>query len=183
MTKMANNSVPDQAKKKLLVALAIASIAAALIAFFQILPAKYGIDPTGFGAYVGLMKRYEAQEYYKRLRNTTEKQERVNIELPAGNELEYKLYMREGDRVEYRWSTEEVEVFFDFHGEPEAAHSAGFESYSSDTSSEKSGTFTAPFEGTHGWYWRNDGETPLTIVLETRGKYSNVGLKAAAFSR
>lgn len=29
----------------------------------------------------------------------------------------------------------------------------------------------APFNGIHGWYWRNQGETPVTLTLKTSGFY------------
>ncbi len=36
------------------------------------------------------------------------------------------------------------------------------------------GAFTAPFTRTHGWYFRNRGETPVTVVMETQGLYPDL---------
>jgi hypothetical protein len=38
------------------------------------------------------------------------------------------------------------------------------------------GSFTAPFDGTHGWYFRNKGETPVTITVRTTGFYKDLFL-------
>ena len=43
-----------------------------------------------------------------------------------------------------------------------------------DLLSEAQGSFTAPFAGTHGWYWRNKGETPVTVTVKTTGFYKDL---------
>jgi len=40
--------------------------------------------------------------------------------------------------------------------------------------SEGRGALTAPFEGTHGWYFRNQGEAPLTVKVKTWGFYEDL---------
>lgn len=34
-----------------------------------------------------------------------------------------------------------------------------------------SGVFTAPFDGSHGWYWENRGAETVTVVLQASGFY------------
>ena len=36
------------------------------------------------------------------------------------------------------------------------------------------GDFTAPFDGTHGWYFRNKGDTPVTVTVKTVGFYKDL---------
>lgn len=36
------------------------------------------------------------------------------------------------------------------------------------------GTLEAAFEGNHGWFWRNRGEQPVTIILRTEGDYTEL---------
>ncbi|MEO2049426.1 MAG: hypothetical protein ABGX16_22950 [Pirellulales bacterium] len=79
---------------------------AILIAALQILPAQYGIDLTGFGTYVGLTKIYNDKENMWQFRNTTDKEERITIQVSAGDELEYKLYLLEGGQIEYSWTVD-----------------------------------------------------------------------------
>lgn len=31
------------------------------------------------------------------------------------------------------------------------------------------GTFIAPFDGTHDWYWRNRGDNPVTVKVKVSG--------------
>ena len=35
--------------------------------------------------------------------------------------------------------------------------------------SKAEGTFIAPFDGTHGWYWQNRGTSPVIITIELNG--------------
>lgn len=42
---------------------------------------------------------------------------------------------------------------------------------------EAAGTFTAPFAGAHGWYWKNTGRQPVTVQV------SVVGVTAALVPR
>ena len=183
MAEKTESSDSDQAKKKLIYSVVILSVAALLLAVFQVLPARFGIDLTGFGKYVGLTRIYETRRQLEIVRNTIDRQESVNIDLPVGEELEFKMYLLEGDQVEYQWTADKGEIFYELHGEPQGVDGAILDVFSSGTASKNSDTFTAPFEGTHGWYWRNDNSFPIQITLATQGKYNPIGIKAAAFSR
>jgi hypothetical protein len=33
------------------------------------------------------------------------------------------------------------------------------------------GTFTAPFEGKHGWYFRNESKQAIVVTLRLKGQY------------
>ena len=36
------------------------------------------------------------------------------------------------------------------------------------------GELVAAFTGNHGWFWRNRGDAPVTVVLRTGGQYSEI---------
>jgi hypothetical protein len=36
------------------------------------------------------------------------------------------------------------------------------------------GSVTAPFAGTHGWYWKSREEVPITITVTLDGFYENM---------
>lgn len=36
------------------------------------------------------------------------------------------------------------------------------------------GVLQAAFDGNHGWYWRNRGQAPVTVTLRTSGAYSEI---------
>lgn len=101
--------------------------------------------------------------------------ETVNVTVPAGQGLEYKLFVNEGANVTYNW-TATGELFFDFHGERAGDMSGDFTSHKTGTSRADAGNFTAPFTGTHGWYWENRSDSQVTVTLTTRGLYSVVGV-------
>jgi len=98
----------------------------------------------------------------------------ISITIPDGDYIEYKLYLEKGATLEYAWKTDNEALFFDFHGEPAGDTSGYFKSYKEDTDSQASGTLTTPFAGTHGWYWNNETELPVTITLHLNGAYQRL---------
>jgi hypothetical protein len=87
--------------------------------------------------------------------------------------------MAAGDHMIFRWEASGP-VKADMHGEPPNAADGDFTTYwkESDLTSGQ-GAFTAPFEGIHGWYWRNRGETPVTVTVRTNGFYKALVKRAA----
>ncbi|MCP4057734.1 MAG: hypothetical protein GY738_10545, partial [Pseudoalteromonas sp.] len=63
------------------------------------------------------------------------------------------------------------------HGEPAGDTTGYFESYAIANLSEMKGSFTAPFGGSHGWYWKNNSDNPVAIQLLVKGQYKVIGLK------
>ena len=95
----------------------------------------------------------------------------INITLPARGDKEYKLYVNEGDTFSYAWHTDGESLFYDFHGEPANDTSGSFQSFASSENNQDSGSLTATFSGTHGWYWKNSSRNAVVITLKTRGDY------------
>ena len=46
-----------------------------------------------------------------------------------------------------------------------------YTSYEKGSSAGASGKFRAPFDGTHGWYWRNRTDRPVTITVTATGDF------------
>ena len=162
----------------------IAASVAAVLLVTTILPAEYGVDPTGIGGVLGLtamgeLKHAEAAAPMTvDLMTTTaddgaaeSQSAEVAFVLPAGAGTEVKATMKAGDEMTYRWSTEGAEVHYELHGEPAEAVGNEYSSYDMGKAAKQSGTFQAPFDGTHGWYWRNDGERPVTITVSADGRF------------
>ena len=99
----------------------------------------------------------------------------VKINIPAGKGLEYKLLMDEFVHLEYEWSTGGEELYFDFHGEPKGDTTGYFESFSITTADKMKGSLTTPFAGAHGWYWKNNTDSPIIVTLWTTGDYTIKG--------
>ena len=174
-----------QSKQTLLKASGFAALFAAIIFAVAILPAEFGIDPTGLGKAMkltqlaGQTQSVQAATIKETVKQTLPDQEdSVDIVIPAGKGLEYKFYLVSGDTMRYGWSTEGSElIFFDFHGEPQGDTTGYFESYTVSTVNNVRGSFTASFEGSHGWYWENKSMADIVVKLQTEGSYKIIGIK------
>ncbi|MBV1919791.1 MAG: hypothetical protein KUG73_03860 [Pseudomonadales bacterium] len=159
-----------------------AALFGAFVLTVAILPAEYNIDPTGIGASLGLTRlaNTSAASQVKPVSEEVvgEYQEnKLNIIVPAGKGLEYKFSALKGDDIRYSWESTGGELFFDFHGEPKGDTTGYFQSYTVSTSDKVRGSLTAPFEGSHGWYWENKGDKPITVSVHIEGKYQLIGIK------
>ncbi|MGK0298340.1 MAG: hypothetical protein ACI9XC_001959 [Gammaproteobacteria bacterium] len=100
-----------------------------------------------------------------------QREDLITITVPARGSIEYKFYLKEGAYFEYAWDTNGVSIFYDFHGEPDGDTTGYFESFEKNMTSQASGSLTAPFEGIHGWYWKNGTALPVNVVLMAKGEY------------
>jgi hypothetical protein len=99
----------------------------------------------------------------------------LSLTLAPNEGAEIKALMKTGERFVFTWNASGGLVNFDLHGEPVAAKSNEFTSYLKGRSAaEGHGAFVAPFDGTHGWYWRNRGTQPVTISVKTSGFYEKL---------
>jgi hypothetical protein len=96
----------------------------------------------------------------------------ITISIPARSSSEYKINIAKEASIEYSWETDKGKLFFDFHGEPKGDMTGYFKSYKKDTSEKYQGPLTAPFEGTHGWYWKNSNTHNVVVTLKLKGSYS-----------
>lgn len=181
-------------KRQLNRATLIAAGVAAVLLVTTILPAEYGVDPTGIGRVLGLtpmgeMKREAAAEpevpaqaadsgdilLDEEPASTTSAAGgsvgRVQLTLAPGQGEEVKATMNTGDEFTYEWSTGGPEIRFELHGEPVPAKGDQFTSFEKGSSAGAKGKFRAPFNGTHGWYWRNNTNAPVTITVSATGTF------------
>lgn len=94
----------------------------------------------------------------------------VNVSVPAGKGLEYKVNMLKYGQLKYEWITDNGAVYFDLHGEVKD-NSNYFESYTIAYSNNMVGSFIAPFEGPHGWYFKNNSAEDIVVKLKMSGQY------------
>lgn len=153
---------------------------AAITLLTVILPAEYNIDPTGIGHKLGLtvFNNVKTDTSDTNFSETTKSvTETIEVIVPAGRGVEYKFIMEQHQKLEYEWSTGGISLYFDLHGEPRGDSTGYFESYVIATSDEIKGSFTVPFAGSHGWYWKNISDKDVTVQLRVKGDYSHHGLK------
>ena len=183
--------------KSLIKATGVAALIGLLVLITAILPAEYGIDPTGLGQKMGLtmLSQAEAAEAASPEADSssdnllalssgpvwktqsTLSSDTTTVTLKPDEGLEVKANMNAGDRMVFNWASEGGPVNFDMHGE-RFNDGDNFTSYwQGRNEPAANGAFEAPFDGTHGWYWRNRGDETVTIVLQTSGFYDGISKK------
>ncbi len=103
------------------------------------------------------------------------REDSIEVIVPAGKGIEYKIYMLKYGSMKYEWTTKKGTLYFDFHGEVKEVKPSKdvyFESYTIAYSNNMVGTFYAPFEGKHGWFFRNKEATDIVVTLKLKGQYS-----------
>lgn len=198
--------------KKIIKATAIALIIALTILVIAVLPAEYGIDPTGLGQSLGFSKLHQPNEQSKeptiqvddieeahplfKLENLgsdpdvqkpkeadnlppnkqyKEREDSIKVIIPKGKGIEYKINMLKYGKLKYEWVTDKGTLYFDFHGEVKESNPTDnvyFESYTVAFSNNMTGTFLSPYEGKHGWYFKNKSETDIVVTIRLKGQYS-----------
>jgi hypothetical protein len=101
----------------------------------------------------------------------------IDIPVPAGGDLEYKLAMNEGQGLVYAISYGDLEhpglMVVEFHGHTEkgADDTGDLMFYSKTGGTAENGVFRAPWSGIHGWYLKNDSAKDVVVKLEVAGFY------------
>lgn len=179
--------------QSLLKATAIAFTAGAALLVTTILPAEYGIDPTGVGGKLGLTalssaNAAEAESDAPSLggnllgtaltpvwkSDMAYRSDEMSLTLMPKQGAEIKAKMKAGERFIFNWRIEGGVVNVDMHGEPLGATEEFTSYWLARNKDSASGAFEAPIDGTHGWYWRNDGDQPVTVKLATSGFYETL---------
>lgn len=198
MTNPAPSHLPSSGKllRSTLVALGVAM----LLLVTVVLPAEYGVDPTGIGRVLGLKEMGEIKMRLAREtaadgsadsaagtpgtapspRSTaappptrdSAKSDVATVTLNPGQGREFKLTMKKDARVTYHWATERGVVNYDTHGDPVPMPKGFYHGYGKGQGkTADSGVLVAAFDGIHGWFWRNRGRQPVTVTLRVAGDY------------
>jgi hypothetical protein len=179
---------PVVARERLALAAGAALFVAGVILVIAVLPAEFGVDPTGIGRKLGLMAMSDIQknlEAFEAGRGAATaggptvapqereyKQETVDFKLEPGGSMEYKYRLDKGEALLYSWKASGP-VNVEFHAEPDGAPQGYAETYEKTTAQPAaSGTLTAPFSGIHGWYWENQTGGEVTVTLSAAGFYN-----------
>jgi hypothetical protein len=192
--------------RQLLKLTGIAIAIATVILFTLVLPAEYGIDPTGIGRRLGLASLsggaapkpapepaskaapQPAREPDNVLTLTPApaagtvwkasrpyRSDELSLTLRPNEGAEIKASMQQGERLVFSWTAQGGAVNFDMHGEKFNAPSNEYTSYWKGSGATTGhGQFTAPYAGTHGWFWRNRGSAPVTVTVKTAGFYEKL---------
>jgi hypothetical protein len=188
------NGTTDQplpTKRELVRATLIAVAVAGTVLATTVLPAEYGIDPLGTGRALGLDKlsassiesvqivpsaNATALERTALSRADTQlRRDTLTVVVPAYDGIELKADMKAGQSLAFDWHTDSAALYTDMHGEPPNPAENEFTSYWKEKEqSSGRGTLVAPFDGTHGWYWQNNTENPVTVTVDASGFYQDI---------
>ncbi|MGX9460210.1 hypothetical protein ACWXWU_03070 [Shewanella sp. A14] len=171
---------PTVSSSTLIKASLTAIMAAGIVLVILILPAEYNIDLTGIGQKLGVTRLAPTVESEVPISVSTigsDTYRKIAVVVPAERGIEYKFEMQQFDKMSYEWVTDGTSLFFDLHGEPKGDTTGYYESYVIAISDDVKGSFTAPFAGSHGWYWKNKSNHPVTVHLSVKGQYRVIGLK------
>jgi len=180
--------------KRLFIATFVAFFAGCILLVTIILPAEYGIDYTGLGDKLGLTQMSMASESKSvniamqpeelesifvidpvRKSTTFFRSDTMTLILLPNQGAEIKAIMNRNESLVFNWEVKGGVAYFDMHGEAFGAVGDEFTSYwAGDNENKTSGTFIAPFDGTHGWYWQNKGSDSIEIQLSTSGFYKEL---------
>ena len=181
--------------KQLVRSTVIALIAATVILFLIVLPAEYGLDPTGAGEFLGLKSMGEIKVSLeeeslaevnvdnnmlevtdKNISETaiTLKNDVIERTIAPGEAIEIKLEMPEGTIVKYSWSTVNGKLNYDAHGDGYKGTKKSVTYKKGRMIAADSGELLAAFDGYHGWFWRNREDNPVTLRLDTSGYYLQI---------
>jgi hypothetical protein len=189
------NTHPLPTLPQLIKATGIAVIVAGAILITTVLPAEFGIDLTGLGKTMGLTSMNTASaeaatspspltstETLSRSTATVTvaksvapfRSDDMSLTLQPAEGAEIKASMRKGNQFVFNWAAEGGPVNFDMHGEKPNAGDKFTSYWKAMQQTGTQGTFVAPFDGTHGWYWRNRSDKPVTVKVKVSGFYEKL---------
>jgi hypothetical protein len=202
---------------QLLKATILAIVIAGVVLITTVLPAEYGIDPTGLGKKLGLgvlsaghtaeakaepvssdaksqavaepstvvndnseiaakaevaFGSHKGQSFDPdavSLRPTPFRNDSLSLTLEPGKGAEIKVLLKTGEGIVFHWKAS-ADVALDMHGERPGA-TENWTSYAIESAqSEAAGTFIAPFDGSHGWYWQNRSKEKVAVEIKVAGQ-------------
>ncbi|MDQ8195279.1 hypothetical protein QEH59_12640 [Coraliomargarita sp. SDUM461004] len=196
---MYNSNIPTEREipstAKLIKSTIIAAVIAVVLLVTVVMPAEYGIDPTGIGKAIGLKRMGEIKVSLAKeaaadqkmdesatvnevvdatvLDTAPSQNETMQVTLAPDEGTEIKVQMAKGATVNYQWSTDGGKANFDAHADSRKLN-IDYHSYEKGSESEKQGTLIAAFDGSHGWFWRNRTAQTMTITLEVSGAFTDM---------
>lgn len=189
---------------RLLKSTGIAAAVAGALLVFVVLPAEYGVDPTGAGSLLGLteMGRIKMQLAEEAKSEASAAKPAIaqastsapatlpttDLETPApapaisSDEITFVLEPDDGHEVKFvmeKDATVEYVWFTNGAGVNYDTHADGegisYHGYGKGTNEDRlEGELTAAFTGSHGWFWRNRSGKPVTITIQATGEYSEI---------
>lgn len=170
-------------RNKLLIGSAAAVAVAAIALVVFVLPAEYGVDPTGAGKALGLTELAEPGMSEEQIRGNMRTGVLTVSETPLEREqwddewqvtlapyegVELKYTLNEGAAIDFAWEASDT-VEYDLHAHPFEGGTELTESYAIDEGQALQGRYVAAFTGLHGFYWQNRNMSDATVTIRAAG--------------
>ena len=179
----------------------IAFVAAVVVLVIIVMPAEYGIDPTGIGRSIGLTEMGEIKKQLSEEAEADRELEKLKSDQSSlwynflgvfintafaqdaenwGDSVTFTL--KPGDSAEWKLimkqdMTVEYKMIVEGGRVNFDLHGHGSgrsTSYKKGRGSKGSeGKISAKFDGEHGWFWRNRDKVNVTVTIKVRGDYSD----------
>jgi hypothetical protein len=196
--------VAPPSAKRLYRSIVLSIVAAAVLLVLVILPAEYGIDPTGLGSRMGLTAIHGPARTLQ-IQDVTGGNEKYRevaipdpgqpVPLPNPAVVQLKtadastrtmtIHLGTDQETEIKAVldpaqvilfswTADGEVYTDFHGHEPGVGDAFVRYEEQQSGQEGRGSLVAPFKGEHGWFWVNLAGKPVTITLTVTGYFNDI---------
>jgi len=190
--------------KRLYQSIGGAIMGATILLVLVVLPAEYGIDPTGLGKTMGLtamnqpVRTLQIQDViggnagYREVKvpdpgQPTPLPNPAVVQLKAADAstktLTVQLGLDQETEIKAVMDAAQVilyswkadgDVYTDFHGHEPNAGQEFVRYEEQQSGHEGRGSLVAPFTGEHGWFWLNISDKPVTITLTVTGYYNDI---------
>lgn len=181
-----------------------AALSAAILLVIVVLPAEYGVDPTGLGRVLGLSAIHDPLRTLQvkdviggnaayRTAEVTDPLAPIPLPNPAVAQIKpaapqsrtISITIPEFQETEIKALMDEAQVmlyswqadadvYVDFHGHQPDAGSAFVRYEEQQSTNQGHGSLVAPFSGEHGWFWLNIANKPVTITLTVSGYFNGI---------
>jgi len=203
-----NSNIPSDTEipsvGKLIRSTILAMFIASIILVTIVLPAEYGIDPTGVGKFIGLLEMGKIKVSLAEEAATDEakamaemskgiddpgaslKSESNEVPLRVAStfqtsEIKIPLLSGEGKELKLTMNKGDQVKFTWWSDSGKVVFDAHADSeqvkyhnYAKGKDDRREGVLEAAFDGNHGWYWKNRAFKPMTITLQVSGVYAEV---------
>ncbi|MEZ5420545.1 MAG: hypothetical protein R2708_24825 [Vicinamibacterales bacterium] len=178
------------APARLVRATLLAAVVAALVLVTVVLPAEYGLDPTGIGRATGLYRPAADTSGDAAAEaavagtasapgtgtalvasDTPFRTDEMSITLAPGEGGEIKAQMNAGERLVFSWAATGAGVDVDMHGEAttDSGTDRSYKTGEFETAGHR--RLRGADDRNHGWFWQNLTDDPVTVTVKTSGFY------------
>ena len=129
-----------------------------------VLPAEFGFDPLQTGKLLGIKGMSQERIFEPLPQSEAPRQKILTVELQPFKSTEIKFELQQGSSLIFLWSSDQ-ELLYELHAEPEGSERGYADSFDRNRTHSSIGTYIAPYDGIHGWFWGNRTTSAAAMTL------------------